>query len=181
MINLLPYDNKRQTKAARHNVILLKCLIFLIFAIVFVTLACWATSSFIKDDTNSQEDSAKTSDDSSNMLSQAETIRSNIATADNAITQRVDYSNVIATLAAAMPTGAIIDVLSTNGSTINTPIQLVLHASADSKGNELKANLDKSDLFTNVTIKSVTPATTTLSGYPYDISLTVLVNKAKNI
>lgn len=181
MINLLPYDKKHQVKAARHNVILIKCLIFLLFALIFMILACWVTNTFIRGNTNAKVSSSVSGNESSSILSQAETIKSDILTANNAITQRVDYSAIITSLAAAMPAGVIIDTLSADGATSSTPIQLILHASADSKGKEFKTNLEKSNLFTNVTIKSVTPAQVALTGYPYDISLTLMINKANNI
>lgn len=181
MINLLSYNEKRQITAAKHNIILLKSSIFLLCALIFIILACWVASSFIQNIIADQTTSDNKSDESLSVLSQAETIESDILTANNAITQRVDYSNVITALTAAMPTGTIIDILSASSSTTSSPVQLTLHANDSNKGTELKANLDKTGLFTNVTVKSVASASASLSGYSYDITITFLINKATNI
>lgn len=183
MINLIPYDKKRQIRAARANIILIKCIAFMFFAVLFLAIACSATYMYLKNAKDNAEKQASTSniaknDASSSVLSEASIINTDLITANNIINQQIIYSNIITEIAKNLPAGVVLDSLTLNNSSIGTPISLTLYATTANKGQEIKDNFNKITLFSGLNIKSVNPVSSGPSGYPFVIDLTLIINKA---
>ncbi len=180
MINLLPYENKKQLRAARHNVILAKCMIFLMSGILFLTIACFGAYSLLRPGKSSG--SAATDKESLSIISQANDIKSDIALSKNILNKHVKYSDIILELAGSLPSGVIISNLSINSTSLMSPIQLTLQAVSEEKAQETKNNLNKSAMFSKASIISVTSDTTNSQpGYPATISLMVTIDKVNKL
>lgn len=181
MINLLPYDNKRQINAARQNVVLIKCLTFFTAALIFLALSCIAASSFIKSSNTGTVKTQPESEEASTTLEQANIIKSNLSLAESIFSQKISYSKIVTSLASALPDGVIMESLSLNKASIGSPIQLIFKAISEAKGQEIKSNFDKSPLFLNTNIISNVPSATNSANYGYTITLKTTINKASSI
>lgn len=181
MINLLPYEMKRQIRAARTNEILVRYTIFLGLAIVFLAAAC-ITSYFILNNSKTSAKNAiavvKSKNSSySSVTNQASQLVLNLTTAKNILDQQISYSTIITEFATVLPTGVILESpLTFTNSTIGTSMTLKFHSRLSSDEPTLKANFQKSSLFSNYTLQSLTtPGDPT--GYPVLIQISITINK----
>lgn len=159
MISLLPYTNRRQIRSARANVTLIKCLIFLIFAMIFLASYSYIAYSFADSNKKGEELITK-SDQQSNVnansiLDQAEKIKLNIFVAKTMLNKHIPYSDIITSLASILPDGVVIDSLAINDDPRSTPIDITFKAKSSQKNEELKNNINQSKIFTKYTVKSI--------------------------
>lgn len=182
MINLLPYDTKRQIIAGRTNVLLVRYLILIGISIVFLAAVSAAVYFVLMNSRDSALGAVKTNEAKESVYSsvqaEATTFRTNLASASTILSQSVPYSNVMISIAEALPPGVVIDSLTLSAATLGVPITLNAHAKSNTAALQLKTNFTNSPIFSNVSIQSLTsaPATAT-SGYPIGITLNVTINK----
>lgn len=177
MINLLSYDAKRQFRAARMNVVVLRYVIILGIATVFLTLACGVTYLFLENMTPYVKPASGTV--SSNPLQQAEALRTNLATTKSILDQQVNYSDAVIGIDTVLPIGTVLDsVISNDGSTS-------LKILAKSEGIEqtkstLQDNFNKSPLlFSNYKFVSTSPTSSpdVSSQYPVTINVSITISR----
>ena len=181
MINLLPNDVKKEIKAARTNVSLLRYIFVLGAGIAFLCFIAVGVY-FILMNTQTNADSAikdnqsKTSSYSSSQA-QAQALRASLANAKNILDKEVRYSKVITGIAALMPSGAVIDSLSLSPTTFGTPTTLTVYAKSTEAALSVKNSFQASPLFSNVAFVSITNASQAQSNYPITAILSVTINK----
>ncbi len=176
MINLLPYDIKRQIRAARTNTILIRSLFFLGCGTAFLVVACMTTYFFI---TNSQEattNSLKTTN-SAAITSQVNTIKTNLASVNQILNDQISYKTVLIGITNALPSGVIVDSLSLSNNSFNEETAIKLHATSSSVTNELKNNFQESSLFSSFTIESATTDKNGTADYPIAITIHIILNR----
>lgn len=185
MINLLPEETKAQLRAAHTNAMLIKYLAFLGLAVAFLVLACGMSYLFLSNNKARIEQLEDNSQSTVSLFSVAQkqlnTIRSNISTAKSIMDQQVSYYDIVTGIAAALPSGIVIDKLNVDNSTIGKPITLLARAKTDNNVPQLKDNFAKSPLFSNYTLNAVTNTAGDSSGYPVQVSITITINKGISI
>lgn len=167
MINLLPDETKQQIRAARTNVFLLKIIISLGCAVIYLIVICTAAYFIISNEKSSQT--------TATIMQRANTMQTSFTVAQSVIDQQISYSDIITNFASALPTGMILDKLSFSNATLDSPIDIQLHASNEDSVPLLKQNLQKIAQFSNYNLQSITSDSNTVPGYPIkvDISLTI--------
>jgi Tfp pilus assembly protein PilN len=184
MINLLPDEIKRQIRAGHTNANLVKYMIILGIALLFLAgIAAGAYASLTNSD-----DSAQSLINASNVKAgvyssvqaQATALTSSLANAKAVLDKQVSYSKVLIGIAQVLPTGVIIDSLTLNDTTLGTPITLQAYAKTTADALALKQQLQNSPLFSNVSFQTILPTGSTASGdgYPVGVSFTLTINKA---
>lgn len=175
MINLLPYDTKKQTRAARMNVLILRYIFILLLSAAFLLLSCAVVYSSLKN--NKITSTGIVNNTSSNTQAQASSSGTDIETAKNILDGQVSYSDVISGIATALPTGTVLDSLSLNNNSFGKTTNLkILSRSADNE-TKLKENFNNSTLFSNYKLDSTSPNQNNSSGYPYTINISITINK----
>lgn len=181
MINLLPDDTKKQIKAAHANSILIRLIICLVCAAIFLLVICFGTYYLInktKQTPNNDNSSSAQSIYQSNK-SKADVISASFDLVKNNLSQKVNYSTIITEIAANLPTGVIIDSLLLNEQSLNQPITLKLRAKSVDSATQIKTNFDKStSMFSNFSAAPTEGNQTDVPGYPYLISATVSINRS---
>jgi len=181
MINLLPDDVKKQISAARTNIMLVKYIIVLGFAIAFLALACTMTYLLLINNKTIAEKIIENSQFKNTPYSlakkQESSLRTSLSTAKSILDQQILYSNVITGIGAALPTGIVLDTLSLNSSTFGTPITIKAYARSADDVTKLKENFQNSTLFSNFSVTSLTTNQSDSSGYPVTISISTIINK----
>lgn len=185
MINLLPYDEKRQIRASRLNSVLMRYFVILWVGGFFVA-AVFATSYITLTNTKDSADSLLTQNQTkssayASVQQQAEQISSNLSLARNVLSQQILYSKVLTGIAQVTPQGTVIDKLTLSPATFGTSISLQAYAKSSDDALALKTAYQSSPIFSNVTIQNLSGGGNNTSspvpGYPISIILNVTINK----
>lgn len=179
MINLLPKKITKQIKAGHNNVFLIKNIIIVSAAAVFLGLGSIGTYIFLI----SIEDSAKNTSSISVVaknLEEAETEANNISSvlsdARNILNQQTSYSNILIELASKLPEDMIINELNISENE-NSQTTLKIYAKNTENINLLTTNFANSSVFTGFSISSTLENQTNLAGYPVEISVNTNISK----
>lgn len=183
MINLLPDDTKKDIRAARANVILLRYNFLTLIAIGL--LGCISALFYVVMH-NTQSTAVTTTQDNSALAASFEPIRknadeyrTNLSIASQILKNSTDYTNIVMSITKLLPTGVVMDNITVNSADFGKPTTLSAHVKTFEKATELKQSFESSKLFTNVHLQNVTNDgdTTTVPGYPISVSIAVQVNK----
>ena len=183
MINLLPYEEKRQIRAGQTNTILLRYIIMLVVALLFLTgvfgmyyrsLTQIQTDAQQLIDTNQQKASAYNT-----ARQQATALTASLSSAQTVLSQQVCYSNILTAIGAATPSGVILTALALSPTTLGTPTTITAYATSSATALALQtAYKNATALFTGVTLSQLSTAGSSVSGYPVTITLNLTINKA---
>lgn len=179
MINLLPYDKKRDLKASRNNTAMIKSLILLGAAALFLTAGCMATMFFLNNSKEVNDDLSKNATLSAETISinqKAAKARSDLSTAQKILDNQISYSKLLSLIASTLPSGVILDGLDVNNATINDPITLELHTSTTDKIHQIAQNFQSSAAFSSYDFVSAKQDPSS-SAYPTSITVKVKINK----
>lgn len=182
MINLLPSTDKRQIRAARWNVNLRRYLIILIFAILFLSAISVGVYVILMDTKANAESLANShkATVTANVSTEAEAsaFKANLASAKSILDQQVPYTKIITGVAQALPSGVIIDNLTLSAATLGTATTLQAHAKTDTAALAILPNFQKSPLFSNVSVQSLSQDKSgTVSNYPWSVTIGLTINK----
>jgi len=181
MINLLPPTEKKELKAARTNVLLLRYNFFLVGAVAFLGLATAVTYFYLSTTkANAEqvinENAAKVSAYATT-ATQAEQFRKNLTTAKQILDHEVTYSKVIIGIAQTLPKGVVFTNLNLDSQTFGTETTFAAKAKSYDNALALKEAFEKSPMFTNVHFQSITSGDSGDTGYPITINLNVTIKK----
>lgn len=184
MINLLPDDTKRDIRAARMNVTLLRYNLLTLGGLAGLFLICLFAyiilgvnqSSFISKST---DNSAK-AQTFAEVRKQAEEYRSNLTIASKVLNNSVNYTAVIFDITKLLPDGVVLDGINLNAADFGQQTTFSAHAKSYEQAQKLKDNFQKSTVFSNVFFQSLTDASSdeSNSAYPISIVVSVKLNKA---
>ena len=177
MINLLSYEAKRQFRAARMNVVVLRYIFILSISTVFLAFACGVTYLFLANMTSSVKPTSSIV--SSNPLQQAEILRTNLTTTKSILDQQVNYSAAVIGIDTMLPVGTVLDSVISNDGSASLKI-LAKSDGIEQTKSTLQGNFNKSPLlFSNY--KFVSTSTTSnsdiVSQYPVTINVSVTINR----
>jgi Tfp pilus assembly protein PilN len=183
MINLLPDIAKSEIQAARSNVKLFNYLIIVCLGIVFlafITVGVYfvMASTQASADAIVSDNRTKTAAYSS-VQAQADALQASLVSANTILNSEVVYSKVVTGIAAAMPTGSVLQSLTLSATTFDAPITLTIYSKSTDDALKLKDNFQKSPLFSNVNFQALsTTAGTAANVYPVSATIGLTINKA---
>lgn len=180
MINLLPPADKKELRAARTNVLLVRYNFFLLSAIAFLGLATSITYFYLSSTKATAEQTISENESKvsayATTTSEADQFRSNLATAKQILGNEVAYSNVITGISQALPSGVILTTLSLDAQTFGTETTFNARAKSYDRALAFKDAFENSPLFTNVNFKSITTDAGD-PGYPISVQLNATIKK----
>ncbi len=176
MINLLPYDLNRQTRAARMNTILIRYIIILGSAIGFLALVSGTTYLFLVRDKEIIKET-KPVVSASSVQGKINSFNSSLTISKNILDQHVTYSDILVNLGAILPKGAILNSLTLSDSSFGAITNLSLSVSSATVEPTIKESLTKSSQFTNYKLLSTTGGTGDYAGYPITLNISMTINK----
>lgn len=182
MINLLPYDMKKQLKAARLNSILIRYIIVLLISTLFIGLLGLGLNYYIDLTQNSigdkSEQAGSASMTNAEMTSKATDINQKVASVKSAVETGTSYSQILINLAQKLPSGVILETLSLSDSELSKTIELTFYAKNNDSARKIKDQLSSSAMFKNISEPTITtidnPA---FSGYPTKVVLSLTIDK----
>lgn len=179
MINLLPPETKAQISAARANRLLLRYNLLLLAAVAFLLIAVIIVYVYLGNAKTVAEatiaDNRSKVSDYSAIESQASAFRQNLARAKQILDSDVTYTKVILSIARVLPSGIVLDTLSLNSETFGSPTTLTANARDYAAVLSLKDSLQNSNLFSNVSIQTISNAGD--GEYPLSVTLSVTIQK----
>ncbi len=179
MINLLPYETKQQTRAARTNLILFKDVIILSISVGFLAVACFITYFFINNTALISKPTIVNTG-SAAIQTESNTIKTNLANAKTVLGQHNYFSRVITQIASAIPNGSIINSLSLNEGSFGTTTNIQLLATTADKVSVLKTNFEApvaSKYFSDFKQASTSVSQDSAAKYPYVTNVSVTINR----
>lgn len=186
MINLIPHEDRRQLVAARTNTLLLRYVVLMGVFIGFLVIEMAAIYLFVSAGrTNNeaiiQENEAKTIQ-YNDVKQQATLFQSNLATAKYILGKQVPYTTLMLALANSLPEGAILEKLSIDPATFDTPTTLSVKTTSYDRAIQIKtalqnAKVNNTPLFSSVSFQSVSVSEGDKTGYPYTAIYNITYSK----
>lgn len=181
MINLLPDETKKQLKAARTNTILVRYILTVVIAAVFLGLAIF-TSYYIMNGSKTTAENAITDVKSSNdsyspTITKSNAFIADLSTAKNTLNRQISYSTIIKDLIGALPTSVILkSPFSLDNDILSAPITITAYAKSSSDEATLKTNLQGNSTFSGYSLQSLNNNTDASSKYPFIITFSITIS-----
>ncbi|MDB5176673.1 MAG: hypothetical protein JWN75_341 [Candidatus Saccharibacteria bacterium] len=185
MINLLPDDTKRDIRAARMNVVLVRYMLLTLGALAALVAFCGLFFVILqttqsKAVTTNVDNGTKAASFSA-VRKSADEYRNNLSVASKILDNSVNYTSVIFEITKLLPSGVILDNLTLTAADFGQQTSFSVHAKSYDKATELKKNFQDSKLFTNVFFQNLTDGTSTDSKstnkYPIAVTISAKLNK----
>jgi hypothetical protein len=181
MINLLPYDAKHEIRAARTNVMLMRYIIVLAVAIIFLSTVGFSIYTVLMSTKASAENTIKDNLAKASSYTSSENeatgLKNSLSAAKVVLDKEVRYTKVITGIAALMPSGAVIDSLNLSATSFGAPTTLLVYAKTTDIALAIKDRFQASPLFSNVAFTSISSASPQSKDYPITATLSVTINK----
>ncbi len=184
MINLLPEEEKRDIRAARTNVILLRYNFIMIIAIAIIAVACLLFYLILF---NSQQRAQATTNDNiqksaslNSVRTAATSYRTDLTLAKAILNNGVSYTNVMISITKLLPKGTVLDNLSLSSSNFGAQTKFQANAVSYAAAQQLKKNFQTSTLFSNVYFETLSisdSSTGIYAKYPVTISMDTTMAK----
>lgn len=179
MINLLPPDAKTQITAARANRLLLRYNILLLVAIAFLLAAIgfvyiYLGNAKVAAEAAIQENISRVGDYAA-VEAEANSLKQDLANAKQILDSDVTYTKVILEIAKVLPPGVVLDTLNLDSATFGTPTALTAKVRDYPTVLTLKDSLQNSNLFSGVSIQTISSDGT--GEYPLTATLSVTIRK----
>jgi Tfp pilus assembly protein PilN len=179
MINLLPPETRSQLGAARANRLLLRYNFLLLAALAFLLAAIGLVYIYLGNAKTSAErtiaENIARAGDYSAVDAEANSFRQDLASAKQILDNDVTYTKVILEIAGVLPSGVVLDTLNLDSSTFGTPTTLTANVTDYSTVLRLKDALQKSSLFSDVSLQTISSEGT--GRYPLQATLSVTIRK----
>ncbi len=180
MINLLPDEEKRQIRAGRTNVLLIRYTNIVAIAFGFLVIVLGGSYVLLTQTKTSAEQLIASNDTKAEVYSATEaeitSLSTNLSGAKSTLDQQISYSKALSRIGQSMPTGAVLKEITLNPESFNGTSTITLQIYA--KSNEITASLQpqfqNTGMFTNVTLGSVSE-TGGITNYPVSVTMTLTI------
>jgi len=186
MINLLPDTYKKEIRAARTNVLLLRYNFLFLGAIGLllagtVTVYIFLNSSKMSAEQVNRDNITKSAEYASTQK-EAEDYRKNLTIAAKILNNEITYTDRVFAITSLLPKGVILDSLNLNAKEFGTQTLVNAHAKDFASASELKRTFEQSSVFSNVHFQVISnegAGGTANEEYPISISINVTMNKVE--
>ena len=161
MINLLPDTEKNDIDAARVNVILVKLIIFLSIAMIFLAIFCASTYLSLNSKKQADENAIKVGETSGS----TDDIGTVIANTQTIFNRQLAYSDLIMDIGASLPNGASTSVMALNQNALNKPFEIEIKSNSNMMIPMITNNLIARNLLTISSNPTKITQTADKSGY----------------
>ena len=186
MINLMPPEERRQLAAARTNTLLLRytvlmgvfiCLVIVELLVMYfvINLGKAQNETMISDNQTKTQHYMP-------IQQKATSFSTDLATAKYILAKQAPYTELITSLAGALPNGAVLNTLELDPASFGTPTTLTVMTTSYEKAIDVKTALqntkiqNKTPLFTSVSFQSVSQQQGNTS-YPYTAVYNITYSK----
>lgn len=191
MINLLSPEDKRQLRAARINVLLLRYTLLIGFTLVAVA-AIFGVGLFIalqeqvaaeRDLNIDHQQTAQYQE----VREEAERFENNLNIASRILADEITYSTLLVDIAKALPGNVVLTNLTLNPEILNEPTTLEARTVSYEAALTLQTELEESPLFSAVDIQNIAttgdanPDIAENAAYPVSVTLSVVIANPNSV
>lgn len=182
MINLMPDDYKKQLRAARSNVLLLRYMGVLVFAALFLGLILYGSYVLLTVTRDGAQELINVNDTKAEVYSstkaQIDSLSISLADAKTILDQEIPFSNVLINIGQLMPTGTVLDKMTLSPASFgSTPLTIQVYAKTTGDAVALRDRFQSSPLFSNVNFQSISDTAGGITGYPVTATMTLTLNR----
>lgn len=179
MINLLPPDEKKQIRAARVNVVLVRYNILIVAAVLFLTSAVGFAYFFLENSRqlaeNIIEENVTKAGSYAKIKADADAFNAEVAGAKSILDSQTSYAKAALAISSRLPEGTALSKLELTEQSFSTPLLLTINIRDEQAAAQLLSNFSSSPLFSNVAKGKISVGS---GSYPYTMELTVTMSKA---
>lgn len=181
MINLLPANNKKEIRAGRANVLLIRYVFLTLlavgvlaasFGIVYLLFAREHSIAESKITDNNKVEASYAAD-----KKEAQQFTQNLAIAKQLLDKKINYTDILFKLAASVPAGSVINDISLDPTTVDTPTTITAMSANSDSAIALRNSLLNSPIFSDTHFDSITKKETPVGPYNYDVTFNVTFKK----
>lgn len=183
MINLLPTDKKAQIRAARTNVVLVRYIFIILFALAFILGTMYVAYRVLTLTKTSSEQTIASNDLKAGAYNetktQVDTLNASLGEAKTLLDQEIRFSKVLTNIAKLAPQGTVLDRLTLDAESFGiNPVTTKVYGKTAADISQLKSNFEQSPLLTGVTIQPIVEAGEGTEAYPVSSTITFTLNRA---
>ena len=182
MINLMPDDAKKELRAARVNVLLVRYMGIIFLAFVFLVFILFGSYFLLNQTKASSEQLINANDTKAEVYqttkTQVNALSDQLAEARGILDKEILYSNVLVNFAQQMPTGTIIDTLGLDTNSFSgTPLTLKVYAKSTNDAVALRDKFQNSAFFKDVGFQTISDSSAGIEGYPISATMTLTLDR----
>lgn len=182
MINLMPDAAKRQLRAARANVLLLRYLLVILVAAGFIAFAIAGSYYLLTQTKTSSEQLIEASDTKAAVYSETQTavseLSSQLSEARSILNNEIPYSKVLINIGQLLPEGTVLRELSLeNASFGGSPVSMTIYATSTNAAVAARERFQNSSFFSNVSFQTISEGDSAVNGYPVAAEITLTINR----
>jgi len=182
MINLMPDDIKKEIRSARTNVVLVRYIVVILLAFVFLVLVLMVSYVVLTQTKASAQRVVDSNDTKAEVYSttkaQVDALSGSLIQTKSILDQEVLYSNVLMNIGQQMPPGTILSSIALNAASFTgAPVTLKAYAKTNDNAVALRQKFQSSPIFSNVNFASISDSSG-IEGYPISVSITLTITKA---
>jgi hypothetical protein len=178
MINLLPTQEKREIRAARINVLLVRYNLIILLAIAFLFGAMGYSYYYL---TNAQQSATEAINENAQkegtyatVKTEADSFRAELSNAKSILDGQTSYAKAALNIARLLPEGTALNDLKLNEQSFGTPLILTVNVANEQAASQLIKNFKESPFFTGVTKNKISVGS---GSYPYIMEISVTMSK----
>ena len=180
MINLLPTDDKKQIRAGRVNVVLLRYnllfVFFTVFLILSIAFAYYYLSTARQVAQTAIDDNMRKEGSYVAVKAEADAFRSQLTGAKTILDGQISYAKAALNISKLLPEGTSINSLKLDEKSFSTPLVLAVNIANEQAAIDLLKNFNSEPtLFSGVKKGKISVSS---GAYPYTMELTVSMSKA---
>jgi Tfp pilus assembly protein PilN len=182
MINLMPDNAKKQLRAARVNVLLVRYMGIIFLAFLFLVFILFGSHLLLNQTKASSQQLIDANDTKAEVYqatkTQVDALSAQLSEAKAILDVEVLYSKVLINFAQQMPAGTIIDKLSLESSSFSgTPLTLKVYAKSTDDAVALRDRFQTSQFFKDVSFQTITDNSGGIEGYPISATMTLTLDR----
>lgn len=178
----MPDNAKKEIRAARANVVLMRYSNVLLLSAIFLALVAWGSYLLLGQIHASAKQQITANDTKAAVYSQTkqqvDSLSAGLAEAKTILDQEILYSNVLVNIAQQMPANTVIEKLTLDSSSFTgTPLTLKVYAKTSGDAIALRDRFQSSAFFSKVSFESVSDTSGGIAGYPVSATMTLTLNR----
>lgn len=178
----MPDEAKKELRAARVNVLLIRYMGVIFAAFAFLVLILFG-SYFLLDQTKISSQKLIDANDTkaevySSTKEQINSLSTQLAEAKGILDQEVLYSKVLVNIGQQMTPGTIIDKVSLDSASFSgTPLTLTVYAKTTDDAVALRERFQSSPFFSNVNFQTISDSASNITDYPVSATMTLQLDR----
>lgn len=180
MINLLPPKAKKEIKAARSNRLMLRYVLLMVGAVVFLVGALFVTHWFLDGASEhareTQAENEQRAAGYTEVQAEAEQFRSQLSQTRSLLDEELRYSLALVRISNLLPSGTALEQLELTPTSFSEPTTFNVLITGESAAYQLRSSFNESEYLSDVSLGELR-VNQEDSTYPYTLDITATISR----